>query len=100
MTLPNGKRYEGEWLVNSRTMQGWGASINSSGTVLYEGWFLNSKAHGKGRTITRALSMKVSGSKVRLLAMVNASMETNQYMLADGSTVKDRARAVTSSQME
>ena len=49
--LESGKVYKGQWLKNTEIMQGWGVSTNSRGTLIYEGWFQASKAHGKGRMI-------------------------------------------------
>lgn len=50
LTLENGAKYEGEWLLGSEIRQGKGMQIWPDGS-LYEGWWQENKANGKGRLI-------------------------------------------------
>lgn len=48
--LADGSQYEGQWVVGSQTRAGKGLLTWPDGSI-YEGWWLNNKAHGKGRLI-------------------------------------------------
>jgi hypothetical protein len=48
--LENKVRYTGEWIVDTNIRQGKGKSVYPDGS-LYEGSFVDDKAHGKGRLI-------------------------------------------------
>jgi hypothetical protein len=48
--LENGARYQGEWLLGTQVRQGTGIQIWPDGSM-YEGWWVDNKANGKGRLI-------------------------------------------------
>ena len=48
--LPNGAKYDGQWIKGSDVRAGKGVQIWSDGSK-YEGWWIDNKANGKGRLI-------------------------------------------------
>lgn len=48
--LENGAQYEGEWLRGSQIRQGMGLQLWPDGSM-YEGYWADNKANGKGRLI-------------------------------------------------
>ena len=49
--LGDGRVYEGQWIIGTSIREGKGRLLAADGTI-YEGWFKQNKAHGRGRCIT------------------------------------------------